>query len=135
MTSDSFKLFSDQQVLDMKRSQGILACAECQKRKIKCDKKFPCSSCVRRGRADICPTGDVGPIGKGRRYRAPSVTPCASTESGTTIQSTGDRIQRLETAITETHAANDNNVDSPSQVVCCLPGGSDRSAPLFSKLT
>ncbi|KAJ6506215.1 fungal-specific transcription factor domain-containing protein [Mycena vitilis] len=114
MTSDSFQLFSDQQVLDMKRSQGILACAECQKRKIKCDKKFPCSSCVRRGRTGICPTGDVGFIGKGRRYRTPSVTRCAFSESSTTIPSAGDRIQPAE----QLDSAIDDTVeDAPSQAL------------------
>ncbi|KAJ6467881.1 hypothetical protein C8R45DRAFT_1079221 [Mycena sanguinolenta] len=67
MTSLSFQILSDQEVIDMKRSRGIMACAECQRRKLKCNKTFPCSSCVRRGRADICPTGDLGPIGRGRR--------------------------------------------------------------------
>ncbi|KAF7378267.1 Zn(2)-C6 fungal-type domain-containing protein [Mycena sanguinolenta] len=67
MTSLSFQILSDQEVIDMKRSRGIMACAECQRRKLKCNKNFPCSSCVRRGRADICPTGDLGPIGRGRR--------------------------------------------------------------------
>ncbi|KAJ7182382.1 hypothetical protein C8R43DRAFT_4419 [Mycena crocata] len=67
MTTHSFQILSDQEVIDMKRSHGIMACAECQRRKLKCDRKFPCSSCVRRGRADICPTGDLGFIGRGRR--------------------------------------------------------------------
>ncbi|KAJ6479524.1 fungal-specific transcription factor domain-containing protein [Mycena vitilis] len=100
MASHSFQILSDQEVIDMKRTRGIMACAECQRRKLKCDKKFPCTSCVRRGRADICPTGDMGPIGRGRR-----VMRSVSLELSTTIHSMGDRIRQLESAIAEAHAA------------------------------
>ncbi|KAJ7660232.1 fungal-specific transcription factor domain-containing protein [Mycena polygramma] len=100
MASHSFQILSDQEVINMKRTRGIMACAECQRRKLKCDKKFPCTSCVRRGRADICPTGDMGPIGRGRR-----VMRSASLELSTTIHSMGDRIRQLESAIAEAHAA------------------------------
>ncbi|KAJ6571103.1 fungal-specific transcription factor domain-containing protein [Mycena capillaripes] len=99
MTSHSFQLLSDQEVINMKRSRGIMACAECQRRKLKCDKKFPCTSCVRRGRADICPTGDMGPIGRGRR-----VMRSASLELSSTIHNMGDRIRELETAVAAAHA-------------------------------
>ncbi|KAH8825544.1 hypothetical protein DL96DRAFT_117321 [Flagelloscypha sp. PMI_526] len=34
-----------------------VACAECKRMKLKCDKKIPCSSCVRRECSSICPTG------------------------------------------------------------------------------
>ncbi|KAF7368369.1 Zn(2)-C6 fungal-type domain-containing protein [Mycena venus] len=90
MTSLQFQLLSDQEIIDMKRSRGIMACAECQRRKLKCDKKFPCTSCVRRGRGDICPTGDMGPIGRGRR-----LTRKESREWGPEIQGTKDCIHRL----------------------------------------
>ncbi|KAJ7664542.1 fungal-specific transcription factor domain-containing protein [Mycena polygramma] len=108
MTSHSFPILSDQEVLDMKRSRGIMACAECQRRKLKCDKKFPCSSCVRRGRADVCPTGDVGPIGRGRRYphgRLPDdIEIIPRLNLGTTIRSLGDFTQQLENSITKADA-------------------------------
>ncbi|KAJ7664538.1 fungal-specific transcription factor domain-containing protein [Mycena polygramma] len=93
----------------MKRSRGIMACAECQRRKLKCDKNFPCSSCVRRGRADVCPTGDVGPIGRGRRCphgRLPDdIEIIPRLNSGTTIRSMRDPTQQLENSITEADAA------------------------------
>ncbi|KAH8825492.1 hypothetical protein DL96DRAFT_1817038 [Flagelloscypha sp. PMI_526] len=38
-------------------SRGLAACAECKRMKLKCDKKVPCSSCVRRECSSICPTG------------------------------------------------------------------------------
>ncbi|KAK7052747.1 Zn(2)-C6 fungal-type domain-containing protein [Favolaschia claudopus] len=67
MASFSFQILTEQEIVNMKRSRGQMACRECQRRKLKCNKQFPCISCVRRGRADICPTGDLGPIGRGRR--------------------------------------------------------------------
>ncbi|PVG02752.1 hypothetical protein CPB86DRAFT_691956, partial [Serendipita vermifera] len=41
-------------------------CAECKRLKLKCDKKLPCSSCVRRGCPTICPDGQLVP-GRGTR--------------------------------------------------------------------
>ncbi|KAH8825485.1 fungal-specific transcription factor domain-containing protein [Flagelloscypha sp. PMI_526] len=38
-------------------SQGLVACAECKRTKLKCDKKIPCSTCVRRDCSGLCPTG------------------------------------------------------------------------------
>ncbi|KAH8828799.1 fungal-specific transcription factor domain-containing protein [Flagelloscypha sp. PMI_526] len=38
-------------------SQGLVACAECRRMKLKCDKKVPCGSCVRRECSSVCPTG------------------------------------------------------------------------------
>ncbi|TDL25159.1 hypothetical protein BD410DRAFT_743893 [Rickenella mellea] len=42
---------------ELKRSRGELACAECTRLKLRCNKKLPCSSCVRRGCSSICPNG------------------------------------------------------------------------------
>ncbi|KAH6916233.1 fungal-specific transcription factor domain-containing protein, partial [Coprinopsis sp. MPI-PUGE-AT-0042] len=36
-----------------------LSCAECRRSKLKCDRIFPCQSCVRRGCAGICPEGTL----------------------------------------------------------------------------
>ncbi|KAJ6536925.1 fungal-specific transcription factor domain-containing protein [Mycena capillaripes] len=102
-TPNSPQLLSDEkprgtESIDLKRSRGIVACAECQRRKLKCDKKFPCSPCVCRGRADICPTGDLGPIGRGKRIMRSDLIELS------TIRTMSDRIQKLETAVAEAHA-------------------------------
>lgn len=36
-----------------------LSCAECRRSKLKCDRVFPCQSCIRRGCANICPEGTL----------------------------------------------------------------------------
>lgn len=36
-----------------------LSCAECRRSKLKCDRMFPCQSCIRRGCANICPEGTL----------------------------------------------------------------------------
>ncbi|SNX85319.1 uncharacterized protein MEPE_04028 [Melanopsichium pennsylvanicum] len=42
-------------LIPFKRSQRpSWSCTECARRKIRCDKKVPCASCVKRGRADHC---------------------------------------------------------------------------------
>ncbi|XXH05440.1 hypothetical protein Hte_011867 [Hypoxylon texense] len=48
------------------KSQRVLACALCQQRKVKCDRKFPCANCVRAG-AQCVPTSAPRP----RRRRFP----------------------------------------------------------------
>lgn len=37
---------------------GELSCAECRRLKLRCDKKVPCGSCMRRGCESICPCGE-----------------------------------------------------------------------------
>ncbi|KZP26863.1 hypothetical protein FIBSPDRAFT_731858, partial [Athelia psychrophila] len=50
-----------------KRTRGEITCAECKRLKLKCDKKLPCSSCVRRGCSTICPQGSFT-TGQGSRF-------------------------------------------------------------------
>ncbi|KZP26815.1 hypothetical protein FIBSPDRAFT_731829 [Athelia psychrophila] len=50
-----------------KRARGEITCAECKRLKLKCDKKLPCSSCVRRGCSSICPQGSFT-SGRGSRF-------------------------------------------------------------------
>ncbi|KAH9981574.1 hypothetical protein BJV74DRAFT_80411 [Russula compacta] len=52
---------------EWKRSHGAIACAECRRLKLKCDKSVPCSSCMRRGCASICPNGSLV-TGQGTRF-------------------------------------------------------------------
>ncbi|TDL18164.1 hypothetical protein BD410DRAFT_753452 [Rickenella mellea] len=44
---------------ELKRSRGEMACLDCTRLKIKCDKKIPCSSCVRRGFSHLCPNSSL----------------------------------------------------------------------------
>ncbi|KAH8113147.1 hypothetical protein DFH11DRAFT_1510936 [Phellopilus nigrolimitatus] len=43
--------------LERRRAKGEASCAECKRLKLKCDRKGPCTSCVRRGCQSICPNG------------------------------------------------------------------------------
>ncbi|KAF7314026.1 Zn(2)-C6 fungal-type domain-containing protein [Mycena chlorophos] len=96
-SSLKFSVLSETEVIDLKRTRGLIACAECQQRKLRCDKKFPCTSCVRRGKADVCPTGYAGPIGRGRR-----VPRFGSPQLMTAIFDMSKRIRQLEQALAET---------------------------------
>ncbi|THH11525.1 hypothetical protein EW145_g571 [Phellinidium pouzarii] len=53
--------------LERKRERGDVSCAECRRLKLKCNKKIPCGSCVRRGCHIICPNGSLA-SGKGSRF-------------------------------------------------------------------
>ncbi|KAF8884213.1 hypothetical protein CPB84DRAFT_172899 [Gymnopilus junonius] len=41
-----------------RRIRGEIACAECRRLKIRCDRTIPCSTCVKRGCGALCPNGD-----------------------------------------------------------------------------
>ncbi|KAH9967272.1 fungal-specific transcription factor domain-containing protein [Russula dissimulans] len=44
---------------DSRKGKPGLSCAECRRSKLKCDRNFPCQSCIRRGCAAICPDGTL----------------------------------------------------------------------------
>ncbi|KAK7028823.1 hypothetical protein VNI00_014836 [Paramarasmius palmivorus] len=50
-----------------KRIRGEIACAECRRLKIRCDRIVPCTTCVKRGCAALCPNGTIPP-GQGSRF-------------------------------------------------------------------
>ncbi|EJD36700.1 hypothetical protein AURDEDRAFT_117018 [Auricularia subglabra TFB-10046 SS5] len=50
-----------------KKRRGPLACAECRRLKLKCDRKVPCSSCAKRGCGAVCPNGTLA-AGPGNRF-------------------------------------------------------------------
>ncbi|GAV99532.1 hypothetical protein LENED_000993 [Lentinula edodes] len=58
---------STQSAKASKRIRGEIACAECRRLKIKCDRLVPCSTCVKRGCQTLCPTGTIPP-GQGSRF-------------------------------------------------------------------
>ncbi|KAF7322074.1 Zn(2)-C6 fungal-type domain-containing protein [Mycena kentingensis (nom. inval.)] len=83
------------------------SCAECHRLKLKCDKKVPCGSCVRRGCFSICPTGTLRSTGRGKRSVLSEVP-----ELTAIISEMGERIRQLEHAVANTH---DTNGSSSSQ--------------------
>ncbi|KAK7683831.1 hypothetical protein QCA50_013207 [Cerrena zonata] len=58
---------SRQSAKEARRARGEIACAECRRLKIKCDRQVPCSTCVSRGCAVLCPN-DVLPPGDNSRH-------------------------------------------------------------------
>nr|GAT55907.1 predicted protein [Mycena chlorophos] len=75
-------------------------CAECHRQKLRCDKKLPCSSCVRRGCGSLCPTGTLVSVGRGKRSRlndTPQLT--------ATMAQMGERIRQLEGAFQRSGAS------------------------------
>ncbi|KAF8159717.1 hypothetical protein B0H34DRAFT_655640, partial [Crassisporium funariophilum] len=51
---------SKNRVVESSASRKLgLSCAECRRSKLKCDRSFPCQSCIRRGCAGICPEGTL----------------------------------------------------------------------------
>ncbi|KIJ55462.1 hypothetical protein M422DRAFT_24037 [Sphaerobolus stellatus SS14] len=75
------------------RQFRALACAECRRQKLRCDRVFPCSSCRKRGCAALCPDGIKPGRAKKRNIAADG-------DIGILIE----RIQDLETALSELQA-------------------------------
>ncbi|KAG0709529.1 fungal-specific transcription factor domain-containing protein [Suillus ampliporus] len=84
---------ANEEETELKRARGEISCAECRRLKLKCDKKVPCGSCVRRGCPTICPNGSLS-TGQGTRFVL------ADTEHlHRTIVEMGQRIRQLEDAL------------------------------------
>ncbi|KAJ7054314.1 hypothetical protein C8F01DRAFT_1164791 [Mycena amicta] len=123
MSTSSFSVYSEQELLDLKRSRGL-----CQRRKLKCDKNFPCSSCGRTIQASLIRATqcDTGPIGRGRR-----VPRYGSLELSTAIHNMGNRIRQLEDALSQT--THHNGATHPLYALICYVGGAGDDTP--SKLS
>ncbi|KAF9530528.1 hypothetical protein CPB83DRAFT_850478 [Crepidotus variabilis] len=50
-----------------RRIRGEIACAECRRLKVRCDRVIPCSTCVKRGCGALCPN-EIIPPGDGGRF-------------------------------------------------------------------
>lgn len=49
------------------KPQRVLACVLCQQRKVKCNRKFPCSNCT-RSNTQCVPAGTLPPLQRRRRF-------------------------------------------------------------------
>ncbi|KAL5480214.1 hypothetical protein ACEPAI_1484 [Sanghuangporus weigelae] len=88
----------EKDIIELKRAKGEISCAECRRLKLRCDKKLPCSSCVRRGCPMICPNG-VLTSGVGSRFIL------ADTDKlHRKIAEMSNRIRQLEDALANAHA-------------------------------
>lgn len=72
----------------VKRRRQVQSCSECRRRKIKCDKKFPCGPCVLRNDQSIC---------REVEKHSPVTTGCAPMQEILHLQT---RIAALETLLT-----------------------------------
>ncbi|KAK4504332.1 hypothetical protein PRZ48_005248 [Zasmidium cellare] len=50
------------------KPQRLLACVRCQQRKVKCDRSYPCSNCVRTGAQAQCTPASLTPRQRKRRF-------------------------------------------------------------------
>ncbi|KAJ3711145.1 fungal-specific transcription factor domain-containing protein [Lentinula raphanica] len=87
-----------------KRRGGVaaLSCAECRRLKLKCSRVFPCTGCVKKGCAAICPDGHLT-TGKGNRFVLANTN-----ELQEKIEVLTKRARALEDALAKSH-----NIVSP----------------------
>ncbi|KAF8196689.1 fungal-specific transcription factor domain-containing protein [Mycena galopus ATCC 62051] len=75
-----------------------LSCSECRRLKLKCTRIFPCSNCVKKGCAAICPDGSLT-TGKGNRFVL------ADTEVlHDKIGELSTRVRQLEDSLAQSHS-------------------------------
>ncbi|KAG1876498.1 hypothetical protein DFJ58DRAFT_178328 [Suillus subalutaceus] len=77
-----------------------LSCAECRRSKLKCDRVFPCQSCIRRGCANICPEGTLAAT-KGNK-----VLMAHAQRLSEQVKNMAGRIKELEEALHESQKSN-----------------------------
>ncbi|KAG1741151.1 hypothetical protein EDB19DRAFT_739063 [Suillus lakei] len=77
-----------------------LSCAECRRSKLKCDRVFPCQSCIRRGCANICPEGTLAAT-KGNK-----VLMAHAQRLSEQVKSLTARTKELEEALHESQKSN-----------------------------
>ncbi|KAF7325962.1 Zn(2)-C6 fungal-type domain-containing protein [Mycena kentingensis (nom. inval.)] len=93
------------------RKSQVTSCAECRRLKLRCDRVFPCASCIRRGCANLCPSGTLEKGKRGFLKRLEQSLPNAKpgsddTQSGQVAMFVArdtamtKRIQELEAALT-----------------------------------
>ncbi|KAF7313707.1 Zn(2)-C6 fungal-type domain-containing protein [Mycena chlorophos] len=109
---------------DVRRARGELSCAECRRLKLKCDKKLPCSSCVRRGCPSLCPLGSLSSQGKHRtslskylvlifRSKGTRFVLASTDHLHTKIGEMGQRIRQLEDALAIFQSSTGSNETHP----------------------
>ncbi|KZP18634.1 hypothetical protein FIBSPDRAFT_920393 [Athelia psychrophila] len=81
---------------ERKRARGELSCLECKRLKLKCDKKLPCSACIRRGCETFCPQGTLS---NSQKASPVPPTPLDTEELHRKISEMGQRIRQLEDAL------------------------------------
>ncbi|WVQ91888.1 hypothetical protein IAS59_005693 [Cryptococcus gattii] len=74
-----------------KSGRQSFSCAECRRLKLKCSREWPCTSCEKRGCAQICPSGEMR-TGKGKRLILADTAELH------------ERISLLEVALSQSHA-------------------------------
>ncbi|KAJ9094899.1 hypothetical protein QFC19_007755 [Naganishia cerealis] len=83
-----------------KRKRQVQSCSECRRRKIKCDKKFPCGPCVLRNDQSIC---------REVEKHNTSSTGCASAQEVMHLQ---QRLAALETILSEAGLMSHGDVEN-----------------------
>ncbi|GJE86308.1 Zn(II)2Cys6 transcription factor [Phanerochaete sordida] len=78
---------------ELRRTRGEIACAECRRLKVRCNRQVPCETCITRGCAALCPNGILPPGDNSRFVSA------AKDHLQKKISSLQERMRALEDAL------------------------------------
>ncbi|THH10362.1 hypothetical protein EW145_g1390 [Phellinidium pouzarii] len=88
---------------ELRRARGEIACVECQRLKLRCDRKVPCASCIRRNRAAMCPNGHAWSDQETRTLLSDTA------QLHRKLSEMSQRIRQLEDALEISHSANSSS--------------------------
>ncbi|KIM82925.1 hypothetical protein PILCRDRAFT_783847 [Piloderma croceum F 1598] len=86
-------------VIGKKKHNQKVSCNECRRLKLRCNRVFPCSNCVKKGCGVICPDGSLI-TGRGNRFVLAN-----EEQLYARIGTLSERVRKLENALTDTHSS------------------------------
>ncbi|KZV93842.1 hypothetical protein EXIGLDRAFT_835432 [Exidia glandulosa HHB12029] len=110
------------------RRHAPTSCAECRRLRLRCDKKVPCSTCVKRGCPNVCPDGTL-PKGQVQGKRLVMTDTRQLYEK---IESMRNRISKLEQAIADLRASRQ---DVPATRVHHSQSSDNQEVPVDDQLS
>lgn len=107
----------------LKRPRPVVSCLNCRRKKLKCDRRLPCETCVKSGRSEDCayaagqeplPNGDGEPSDASKRQR-----PEAGSSTNVTLERFNEleeRVRRLEALVDIQSASTASASEGPNEV-------------------
>lgn len=91
-----------------------LACTECTRRKVKCDKEIPCNNCIKKGIQNACTRDTESTPTFTHASVAPTTLPDVQHETGVVLEVLLKRVSELEARLKPGSGVSRNDIPSTS---------------------